>query len=184
MRPAPSSSRKISVRKHDAAGIALIELIIFTALVMIVMVAALTSLESVTNAQAFQVDRSESLTSMRLALNRMTKELRQATAINVSASDAGVMSFTTYIGGVQRSVVYRASGTTLTRSLDGGTALPLVTHLASTTLFSTVAGANASDVQWVAITLRVTASKGVDTVLVLESEVNLRNRTAALGAGA
>lgn len=151
---------------------------------MIVIVAALTSLESVTNAQAFQMNRSESLTSMRGALNRMTKELRQANTIDTAASNATVMSFTTYIGGVPRAVVYRASGTTLTRSLDGATAVPMLTHLESTNLFTTVAGANASDIQWVRITLRVTAAKGAGTVLVLESTVNLRNHTAALGSGA
>ena len=136
MRPARSSSPKTSVRRRDAAGIALVELIIFTALVMIVIVAALTSLESVTNAQAFQMNRSESLASMRTALNRMTKELRQASAVDTSTSNASVMSFTTYVGAVPRTVLYRASGTTLTRSLDGATALPILTNLASTNVFT------------------------------------------------
>ena len=185
MRPARSSSAKTNARRGDAeAGVALFELIIYTALLLLVIGAALSSLESVTKAQAFQMNRSQTLASMRGALNRMTKELRQASSVDTAVSNATTMTFSTYVGSVSHTVTYRASGTVLTRALDAGTATPLLTGLSSTSIFTTVAGGSTADVQWVAIRLSVTASKGISTQLVLDSEVNLRNRTAALGGSA
>ncbi len=156
----------------------------YSVLLLIVVTAALNSLESVTNAQAFQVDRSESLASMRLAVNRMTKEIRQATEVDASSSSASRLVITTYVGGVAHAITYDASGTVLTRSLDGGAAVLLQDHLASTQLFATVAGSTPDDVRWVSISLRVNASKGADTVLALDSEVNLRNNQSTGGVGA
>lgn len=185
MRPTPSSLDSTSARERDAeSGVALLELLIYTALVLVVIGATLTSLESATNAQAFQTDRSTSLASMRITLNRMTKELRQASAIDTSASSASAMTFSTYLESVQHTLTYSASGTQLTRAIDGGTAVPVLQHLSSTQIFTTITGGTAQDIQWVGIKLRVLASKGADTELALDSEVNLRNRTAALGGSA
>ena len=181
MRPARSLLRRTSARERDAAGVTLVELLIYSGLLLLVITAALSSLESVTNAQAFQVDRSESLTSMRITLNRMTKELRQATEVDTAASSSSAITFTTYVGGVTHTLTYRASGTVLTRAIDGGTAISVLNHIASTSLFTTVAGSTAADIQWVRISLRVTATKGADTVLALDSEVNLRNNHSTSG---
>ena len=185
MPPTPSSLGSTSVRERDSqAGVALLELLIYTALVLVVIGATLTSLQTVTNAQAFQADRSTTLAAMRVTMNRMTKELRQASSVDTSASSASVMTFTTYLESVQHTLTYRASGTQLTRAIDGGTAVPVLKNLSSTQIFSTITGGTAQDIQWIGIQLRVLASKGVDSVLALDSEVNLRNRTAALGGSA
>lgn len=183
MRPPRSPSRRTSARERDASGVALVELLVYSVLMLIVITAALNSLETVTDAQAFQVDRSEALASMRIALNRMTKELRQATEVDAASSSPSRIVFTTYVGGVTHAITYDASGTVLTRSIDGGTAVPLQDHLASTQLFTTVAGSTPDDVRWVSIALRVNASKGAGTVLALDSEVNLRNNHSTSGAG-
>ena len=185
MPPTPSSWARTSARERGSeSGVALLELLIYTALVLVVIGATLTSLQTVTNAQALQTDRSTALASMRATLNRMTKELRQASSVDTSTSSASVMAFTTYLESVQHTITYRASGTQLTRAIDGGTAVPVLKNLSSTQIFSTITGGTAQDIQWIGIQLRVLASKGVDSVLALDTEVNLRNRTAALGGSA
>ena len=185
MRPTPSSWARTNARERNSeSGVALLELLIYTALVLVVIGATLTSLQSVTSAQVLQTDRSTALASMRATLNRMAKELRQASSVDTSVSSASVMTFNTYLESVQHTLTYRASGTQLTRAIDGGTAVPVLKNLSSTQIFTTITGGTAQDVQWIGVQLRVLASKGVDSVLALDSEVNLRNRTAALGGSA
>ena len=185
MRRPRSPLRKTSAPERETgAGFALIELLIYSALLMVVMGASLSSLESVTGAQAFQMNRSESLAAMRVALNRMTAELRQASSIDTALSGPSTLTFSTYVRGTKRTVTYRATGTVLTRAFDGGAAVPALQNLALTNVFTTVTATTAAGVQWVAINLQVRASKGAGTVLVLDSEVNLRNRTAALSGSA
>ncbi|MFM7271630.1 MAG: type II secretion system protein J, partial [Actinomycetes bacterium] len=111
-------------------GFTLIELLITVSLLMVVGVVILQTLDSVTRSQAYQADRTESLDSMRLVLNTMTKELRQATAVDDATSTASHISFTTYIRGVSRQVQYTATSGTLTRRLDGGAWITVQTGLA------------------------------------------------------
>ena len=185
MRPPRSALRKTSApERNNCSGIALIELLIYSALLMVVMGASLSSLEGVTNAQAFQMNRSQSLAAMRVTLNRMTAELRQASSVDSALSGPSTLTFNTYIRGAKRTMTYRATGTVLTRAFDGGADVPVLQDLASTNVFTTVAATTAGGVQWVAISLRVHASKGAGTELVLDSEVNLRNRTASLSSSA
>ena len=93
-------------REH---GFTLIELLITVSLLLVVGVVILQTLDSVTRSQAYQADRTESLDSMRLVLNTMTKELRQATAVDDASSTASYISFTTYVHGVSHRVQYTAS---------------------------------------------------------------------------
>lgn len=185
MRPPRSAWRKTSAPERETdSGIALIELLIYSALLMVVMGASLSALEGVTNAQSFQMNRSQSLAAMRVTMNHMTAELRQASSVDAAKSDASTVTFSTYIRGVPRTVTYRAQGTVLTRASDSGADVPVLQDLASTKVFTTVTATASAGVQWVAINLRVHASKGAGTELVLDSEINLRNRTAALGGSA
>jgi type II secretory pathway component PulJ len=147
-------------------------------LLLLVLVAVFDSLDTVSSSQAFQADRSNSLTDMRNALNRMTKDLRQATAVDETASTASTITFTTYLDGTSTQVVYDASGTTLTRKVGTGTAFPVLKHLASTNVFTYTSASGG--VQWVSIDLKVTPQRSPDTTLELDSQVNLRNRTTAL----
>jgi type II secretory pathway component PulJ len=160
-------------REH---GFTLIELLITVSLLMVVGVVILQTLDSVTRSQAYQADRTESLDSMRLVLNTMTKELRQATAVDDAASTASHVSFTTYVHGVSRRVQYTASAGTLTRRLDAGASITVQTGLATDSIFSYQSAPPVTGAQWVKIVLQVKPRRDPETVLVLDSEVNLRNR--------
>ena len=158
----------------------IIELMISSAILLIVLLATLSAFESVSNAQAYQADRTQNLDEMRGVLNRMTKDLRQANAVDETASTANTITFTTPVNGVSTQVVYNASGTTLTRTVGSGNAFPVLRHLASTSIFSYVNADDVTGIQWVGMNLQVTPGRIPNTTLVLDSEVNLRNRTSAL----
>ena len=158
----------------------IIELMIVCAILMIVLLATLSSFESVSKAQAYQADRTKSLDEMRSVLNRMTKDLRQASTLNEAASTASSVTFTTAVNGVSTQIVYTASGTTLTRQVGSGTAFPALKHLASTNIFTYVSAGGVTGIQWVEMNLQVTPALLPNSTLVPDSEVNLRNRTSAL----
>ena len=160
-------------REH---GFTLIELLITVSLLLVVGVVILQTLDSVTRSQAYQADRTESLDSMRLVLNTMTKELRQATAVDDASSTASYISFTTYVHGVSHRVQYTASAGTLTRRLDTGASITVQTGLATDSIFSYQSAPPVTGAQWVKIVLQVKPRRDPETVLVLDSEVNLRNR--------
>jgi hypothetical protein len=146
---------------------------------MLVLGVLFTTLDNVVKSQAYTADRTAALGTMRVTLNVMTRELRQASSVNEATSTTSRIEFDTYGAEGPRHVVYDATGTTLTRSVDGGSAVSVLTGLASTNVFSYVTAPPVPGAQWVHINLRVRPSHAPETVLVLDSEVNLRNRTGA-----
>lgn len=158
----------------------IVEVAITSALLMIILLAIFNTLDSVSSSQAFQADRTKNLDDMRTILNKMTKELRQASTVSESTSTASSITFTTSINDVATQITYNASGTTLTKKTGSAAAFPVLTNLASTSLFNYVTADSITGVQWVEINLQVTPARRPTTTLVLDSEINLRNRTAAL----
>ncbi len=158
----------------------LIELMIASTLLLVVLLVTFDALDTTSKSQAYQTNRSSTLDEMRGVLSRMTKDLRQATSIDESASSTSTVTFTTYVNDVSTQVVYTASGTTLTRKVGSGNPVTIETHLSDTAVFGFNPELGGSGVQWVDITLTVSPKGYPTTTLVLDSEVNLRNRTSAL----
>lgn len=158
----------------------IVELLIASTILLIVLLVCFDALDSVSKSQAYQSNRTNTLDDMRAVLNRMTKDLRQATAVDETASSASQLTFTTYLNGTPTQVVYTASGTTLTRQVGTGSAFTVLDHLSNTNLFTYTPTLGSTGVQWVDISISVTPKGYPSTTLVLESEVNLRNRTTAL----
>lgn len=157
-------------------GFSLIELLITVSLFLVIGVVIIQTLDSVTRSQAYQADRSASLGSMRIALNNMTKELRQATAVDELNSSASSVSFSTYVRGSLRNIRYTAVNGTLTRRIDSGAPIAVQAGLANNSIFTYQSAPPVPGVQWVQIMLQVKPKRDPETVLVLDSEVNLRNR--------
>jgi hypothetical protein len=147
---------------------------------LIVLGVIYASLDEVTKSEAYSADRTQSLDDMRITLNRMTRELRQASAVNESTSTGSRNEFDTYGGGSTRHVVYNVAGSSLTRAVNGGTPTTVLRGLSSPNLFVYVAAPPIPGAQWVRVNLQVRPKRTPDTVLILDSEVNLRNRTGAL----
>jgi len=164
-------------------------MLITTALLSIVLLAAFNSFDTVSRSQAFQADRSVMINDMRTALNRMTKEIRQATSVTQpAATPSPTLTYVTWIGGSLETVTYTVTGTcsatsptcTLTRPVGTNNAFTVLTRLKSADVFTPTSATDVTGIQWVEIVLSASPVKSPDTTLTLQSKVNLRNRTAAL----
>jgi Tfp pilus assembly protein PilW len=157
-------------------GFTIVELLITVTMLLVVLGIIMDGLIEVTRSEAFQESRNESLDSMRTSLNRLTKELRQASSIS-SSSDDSRLEFSSYVNGAPTAFVYQASGATLTRQVNGGSAVPMELRLATADdIFTYTPTPASSETQWVKIVLQVHPRQTPDTTLVLDSQVNLRNR--------
>jgi type II secretory pathway pseudopilin PulG len=165
-----SPFQKISAREE---GFTLLELVVVTSLLMIVMTSILTSFEVVQKASVRESARSEESDRVRLAMEQMTKEIRQADDVR-AGSTASRLDIDTYLNGVATHVTYVASGTTLTRNANG-TTLPLLDRLSTTSLFSYDPAVESPSV--ITITLQTSPQyfKTDSTVITLTSEIKLRN---------
>jgi hypothetical protein len=172
------------VTRPDEAGTSVVEMIITSALLILVILTVLGAFDQVSKSQAFQADRTNALDDMRNVLNKMTRDLRQATAVTDCGTDAGTVSFTTYVNGTPTAVSYNVSGTNLQRKQGSGNYFTVLKNMASSQVFTCTSATDVTGVQWVDIDLQVTPKKMPSTTLELSSEVNLRNRTASLAGGA
>lgn len=186
--PTPVRAR---IRRQVCAGngFSVIELMITVALLGIVLATVLGALYSVMNAEAYQDDRTANLDAMRTTLNDMTKLLRQGSAVTAT-SNGTRLEFDTYIGGSPAHVTYTVdpTGTKLLEQVGSAAAKVVQLHLVpnpSPALFcytdqSVVCGATGGPTtQWVQITMQIHPVRSPNTILQLDSQVNLRNRTAA-----
>lgn len=177
MRPTPSRFRRISAREEG--GFTLLELVFSVSLLLVVMGSILGVFGVVQRQSAYVKDRSETLDTMRIAVDRMTKEIRQARVVEPDGtSPASRFEMTTFLLGVEADIVYAVTGGSLTRSVNGGTADVLQKNLASTDLF-TYTSDTSGVVQVVSFSLSVHPPRRPDTTLVLNSEVRLRNKVVA-----
>ena len=115
---------KLRALWSDERGLSLVEVVVASALSMIILFAVLSTLDSGTKSERITQARQEALLDLREAMARMTKEIRQATSVS-SSSNATMLDIQTYVEGAPHRVVYQITGTPpnarLLRSYDGGT---------------------------------------------------------------
>jgi len=174
MRPISSRFRRISAPEEE--GFTLLELVFSVSILLVVLGSILGVFQVVQRQSAFVKDRSETLDTMRIAVDRMTKEIRQARVVEPDGTaPATRFEMTTFLLGVEADIVYAVVGDTLTRSVNGGTADVLQDDLAVTDMFTYTADTSGV-VQVVSFSLQVHPPRSPDTTLVLTSEVRLRNK--------
>ena len=134
--------RQLSTR--DEAGLSVVELMIASALMLVIVLAVLASLDSGTKTERGTQARSDTLIELRGGVTRFTKDVRQATAINVAGSSGSTIEMQTLILGTPTRLIYDVSGgafrravcTTLTLGTScGGTPAPLVERVTSAAPF-------------------------------------------------
>jgi prepilin-type N-terminal cleavage/methylation domain-containing protein len=160
--------------QRDERGYTLIELMIVSAIFAIVITLIFGTLTSVQKSEAYTRDRTLAVQSMRDAMDRMTRELRQATNIVPTPSISHV-EFDTYDLGKPVHITYDATGPTLTRQVGTGTPATLLTGLVSTSLFTYSPDTNTTTA--VDIDLQLKPSNMPNTIVELKSDVELRNLT-------
>jgi type II secretory pathway component PulJ len=178
--PATSSrSPRISAPEAGSGegGFTLIELVLTVALLTVVMGGLLTVFESVQRSATFVQERSETLDEMRVALDQMTKEIRQAEEVKTT-STASRLEMTTYVLGTKQSIVYEVVSGTLKRTMGSAAAAPIQKNVASTSLFTYTVDAGGV-IQLVKLDLEVHPVRRPDTTVLLTSEVRLRNEVPA-----
>jgi prepilin-type N-terminal cleavage/methylation domain-containing protein len=142
------------LRRED--GVTLVELLV-TAAVMAIVVAAVMSV--------WLRGQTESST-----IYSRSKDLRQSAVVHTDT--ASTIDVDTYVDGVKHRIAYTASGSNLTRSVDGVAGQRLLSNLANTNLFTyTFVG---STLHQITILLTVNTSSKEGT-LNLQSEVETRN---------
>ena len=87
--------QRISAREE---GFTLLELVVVTTLLMIVITAILTGFEVVQKASVRESSRSEETDTVRLAMEQITKEVRQAADVRAGSS-ASFLDIDTYLNG-------------------------------------------------------------------------------------
>lgn len=115
------------------AGMTLVEMVVAITLFMLILGAALSALDSGTNAERGQQARHDALLELRQAMTQLTKELRQATAIDPDSTNR-LLEIDTLVSGVPTHVIYEQVGTD-TLHLErrvGASAQTLVTNMVPT----------------------------------------------------
>jgi type II secretory pathway component PulJ len=160
-------------RRTDESGFTILELVIATALLMLVFVVMFNTLWSVQRSEAFTRGRTAAMDNMRVSLNRITKDLRQANDINGTPTPSH-LDVDTYINGAPAHVVYDVTGGTITRKVNSGAAVAMHKELTSNAIFTYDPSPDSPDT--VTIEVVVKRSNLPDTTLTLSSEIELRNR--------
>src|SRR5438067_1725111 len=107
--------RRISAREE---GFTLIELVIVTGLLMTVLVSILSVFSVIQRASVRESARSQESDQVRLAMERLSKEIRQAEDVRAGSS-ASHLDIDSFVNGTATHIVYNASGTTITRTANG-----------------------------------------------------------------
>lgn len=165
--------RRINAR--DEAGVTLVELITTSAILGIVVATMLTSFGVMQRTAARETSRSQTTDQVRVAIDRMAKDIRQAIAVN-AGSTASRLDIDTYIDGVEHNVVYDATGVNLlTRAVDGS-AVTLLERMTLTTVFTYSPDVSDPSVITIAVTAKPEKFSQDVSEISLASEVQLRNR--------
>lgn len=122
-------------------------------------------------------ERRDVFADGRIALDRLSKQLRQAESVDQAWSTASQIRFSGYLDGAPATFVWRVTGSAppyrLEESRDGGTTFTtVVSSLASPAVFSYTAHAGVLDQVTIQLTLRTRTS-----TIPLTSDVYLRNAT-------
>jgi prepilin-type N-terminal cleavage/methylation domain-containing protein len=115
--------RRTSLADRGEAGFTLVELMVTMAVMSIVATSVMAVAFRTMTTTSTITNRRDVLTDGRIAIDQMTKQLRQGESVDLSASDASTLTFDTYIDGVPATIVWRVTGSypyTLEQSRDGG----------------------------------------------------------------
>ena len=135
LRPMSVRTLRRRIRPADGeAGFTLVELVVTMAVMSIVATAMMAvAMRSFTTTSTI-TNRRDVLVDGRVAIDQMTKQLRQAESIDTAASDESTLTFDSYIDGAPATIVWRVTGSSppysLEQSRDGGAHFaPLVSPL-------------------------------------------------------
>jgi prepilin-type N-terminal cleavage/methylation domain-containing protein len=164
-------SRSRRARRRGDEGFTLVEVAVTMLIMAIVATAVIATAMRAFSDTSTIVDRRDVFADGRVALDRLTKQLRQAEAIDAAWSTTQQIRFDGYLDGVETTFAWRATGGELQESRDGGTTYTtVVSSLAEPDVFTVTAHGGVSD----QVTIRLLLSTRTSEV-ELTSDVFLRN---------
>jgi prepilin-type N-terminal cleavage/methylation domain-containing protein len=175
-----------SERNHQD-GFTMIELLVATAMMVIICGAAVTMLISVMKTQPRDSERADQIGTARNAIEKLTADIRQGEKATLSGTSG--VTLTTYCdgsAGTSKCQVTYACGTepgvtptryACTRKVDNEPARPDLTGLASSEVFS---GDGRSEPRYVGVKVQL-PTPGEESVTVLEDGAALHNASAFRG---
>lgn len=163
-------------------GLTVVEMSIALAMTMLIVFSVLSALDFGTRSERGQQARSEALTGLRTAMQRMTKDVRQAVSIS-PASTRDRLVLRTIIAGTETDMTYEVNGENeLLRIVEGiPPGIPLATNVAPTGLFCfdapscSLNSPEMSTLTRIRITLINSPSVGDGPPVTLATDVELRN---------
>lgn len=159
-------------------GFTLLEVTISVALLMLVSAAMLASFATMQRTAARESARSEAADQVRLTMDRISREIRQAVDI-YPTSTADYLEMDTYVEGSVQHVIYDArTANLLTRTIDGNT-VTMLERLDVTAVWSYTPDVADPSVISVTLVAKPEKFKQDEATIELESQVQLRNRTGA-----
>lgn len=145
-----------------------------TGLLMVVVGSVMGMYQTMQRSSVRQQARSEALDHLRVAMERMTKDIRQAVDIR-DASGPSYLEMDTYVNGVEQRVEYDATSGTELVWRTPGTELTLLTQLSSSSIFTYAPDVGTATVVTITLGVRPERFLGDTDVIDLVSEVQLRN---------
>jgi prepilin-type N-terminal cleavage/methylation domain-containing protein len=129
-------------QRRGEAGFTLVELMVTSAILLLIVTATMSVLVAGQRVTSFSTRRGQTLDDVRLAMDRLTKDLRQATRFNTTFTASGsgswtghdldFLTYTVASPNVPVRVRWWVAGTTLRRQ-EGGTGAPTLTILEGVT---------------------------------------------------
>jgi len=172
----PTLVRRAPRRTRPAeAGFTLVELAVTMMVMGIVATAVIAVAMRTFTTTATITNRRDVLADGRIALDRVSKQLRQGEWVDQTGSTASSITFSGYIDGEPQTIVWKVTGTsapyTLQESqLGGANLVPILSSLTNTNVFTYTSHAGVVD------QVTVSLSLGTETsTILLSTDVELRN---------
>ena len=167
-----TKARRATTSQADA-GFTLVELLVTMAVMSVVATAVMAVAMRTFTTTATITNRRDVLADGRIALDRLSKQLRQGESLDQQTPST--VSFTGYINGQIATIVWTVTGTqapyTLSESTNGGANLiPVATSLADNAIFTYTTHGTVVD----QVTVRLPLQTSTTTV-VMTTDVQLRN---------
>jgi hypothetical protein len=174
--------RRLRAEEH---AFTLVEAVISSALLLLIIGAALSMLDSGTKSERVSQARNDAQVSLRGAMTQMTRELRQAISVAPS-SNQSLLDMQTLIGGVEHHIVYQVVGeppsAKLQRAVDGGTPTQLADRIVAPQAFcyqynepDCLATSPPASLTAIRISLQISPVVFSSGTITLATDVQLRN---------
>jgi prepilin-type N-terminal cleavage/methylation domain-containing protein len=176
--PATRARRATTSRAEREEGFTLVELLVTMMVMGIVATAVMVVAMRTFTTTATITNRRDVLADGRVALDRLSKQLRQGESIDQGSSSASSITFSGYIDGTPATIVWQVTGSSAPYTLEASTTgganpVAVVTALSDDQVFTYTTHGSVVD----QVTIRLPLETSTTTV-VMTTDVQLRNAQA------